>query len=458
MLKLSWMRPGSGGPPRARWIEEKDRSVTPSLQEVTPRRARIRAWRPSAAQVAVGGLLLFVALGLMACSGEDPRASSSGNQLQAAGESNAKPPGRVEDVQCQQFAAIPVALGPGESPTEKVSGELCARRDDLVPGATVQLLVHGATYNRDYWDFGVVDGTRYSYARDVAARGFPTFAMDEIGAGKSSRPPSEKITIQAAAHVAHQMVQALRAGDLGDVSFGKVITVGHSLGSVVVWEEAILYGDADGVIVTGAAHALTNAFLNLNAFYPASSDPLFSDQSLDPGYLTTVPGIRAEAFYDAPDADPEVIARDEQLKDLVAGPELGTGLPVVTSAATRAIQVPVLTILGDHDLPTCGPNSGGTFDCSSGAIVARQESPFYSPQARIRACVVPGAGHDLSLALNHRKQVADAVAWSSAFVGQRGRDGARELEQREYERWDESHGRLPLGCGGDPEANESSDR
>jgi hypothetical protein len=62
----------------------------------------------------------------------------------------------------------------------------------------VQLLVHGTTYNRDNWDFGVVDGTRYAYARDVAARGFPTFAMDEIGAGKSSRPPSGKITIEAA--------------------------------------------------------------------------------------------------------------------------------------------------------------------------------------------------------------------------------------------------------------------
>ena len=52
-----------------------------------------------------------------------------------------------------------------------------------------------------------------------------------------------------------------------------MITVGHSLGSVVVWEEAIPYGDADGVIVTGAAHALTTAFLKLNPFLAASRDP-----------------------------------------------------------------------------------------------------------------------------------------------------------------------------------------
>jgi hypothetical protein len=119
MLRMSWMRPGSGGPPRAQWIEEKDPSATPPLHEVAPRRARTRAWRPSAGQVAVGGLLIFVALGLVACSGEDLQPSSSSNELQVAGESNAKVPGRDERVQCQPFAAIPVALGPGESPTRR---------------------------------------------------------------------------------------------------------------------------------------------------------------------------------------------------------------------------------------------------------------------------------------------------------------------------------------------------
>lgn len=455
MLRLSWRKLGACGAPRALWVDENDTSATPSLLERDGPPDRERHWSPWTWQRAIGGLLLCLTLGLMACSPKDVQPASSGNGLQAAVPSDANVAGERDDgVLCSQFAAIPVALGPGDATTGTVSGELCARKGALLAGATVQLLVHGATYNRDYWDFGVVDGTRYSYARDVAARGFPTFAMDEIGAGKSSHPPSEKITIQAAAHVAHQMIEALRRGDLGGVPFGKVITVGHSLGSVVVWEEAILYGDTDGVIVTGAAHALTTAFLNLNAFQPASSDPRFSDENLDPGYLTTVPGIRAAAFYHPPDDDPAVIARDEQVKDLVAGPELGSGLPVVTSAATLAIQVPVLTILGEHDLPTCGPNSGGTFDCSSGAIVAMQEAAFYSPQARIRACIVPGAGHDLSLALNNERQVADAVAWSSAFVGQRRGDSERELDQRVDERWDESHGRLPPGCG----APESSNR
>jgi hypothetical protein len=86
---------------------------------------------------------------------------------------------------------IPVALAPGKPASDTISGELFATEDELVAGTTVQLLVAGATYTHDYWDFRTVDRRRYSYARDVAARGFPTFAFDEIGSGNSSHPPSD---------------------------------------------------------------------------------------------------------------------------------------------------------------------------------------------------------------------------------------------------------------------------
>jgi hypothetical protein len=140
------------------------------------------------------------------------------------------------------------------------------------------------------------------------------------------------------------------------------------------------------------------------------------------GYLTTRPGTRAGLYYSLPDADPAVIASDEERKDVVSASELNINdvLALVTTDATQAIQVPVLTILGEDDVPTFGPNTqGGNFDCSTGAAVALQEVPSYSPQARIHACVVPFSGHVVSLAINRRLQVADAVAWSSAFVGQR---------------------------------------
>jgi hypothetical protein len=276
----------------------------------------------------------------------------------------------------------------------KVSGELCATEAELDGGATVQLLIHGSTYSHDYWDFGEINGIEYSYARDVAARGFATFALDEIANGDSSRPPSDQVTIQSAAFVAHQIVQGLRDG-------------------------------------------------------PAANDPKFSASGLDSGYLTAVPGTRVELFYSAPDFDRAVLAADAARKDVVSGSEFA-GIPaLVGTNATLAIRVPVLNILGGNDATPCGPNpQGGSFHCSSGAAVATQEAPFYSEQARIHACMIPNSGHDVSLAIDHSLRVADTVAWSSAFVGQPSFSKGRQLENSDQTNnglpWNDG---LPWNCG-----------
>jgi hypothetical protein len=123
-------------------------------------------------------------------------------------------------------------------------------------------------------------------------------------------------------------------------------------------------------------------------------------------------------FYHEPDADPKVIAADERRKDTVSATELNTALGVLATKATRAITVPVLDLLGSHDFTTCGTSTTGTaFNCSSGRAVVTQEAPFYSAKAQLHACVIPGSGHDISLARNHGRQVADVLAWSRDFAG-----------------------------------------
>lgn len=122
--------------------------------------------------------------------------------------------------------------------------ELLAARSTNV---TVQLLIHGATYNRSYWDLpGTSNGVTYSYARDMAAAGFTTFVIDQIGAGQStmdpagSTIPSAGISIDVAAYVDHNAVLGLKGsaaappitGDSALPRFGKVIEVGHSGGSL----------------------------------------------------------------------------------------------------------------------------------------------------------------------------------------------------------------------------------
>jgi len=330
----------------------------------------------------------------------------------------------LTDVTCGRVT-VPVTIASSRSVVYTVSGELCATAFEKKAGTTVQVLIHGATYNYGYWDFDRIDGIEYSYARDVAAGGFATFAYDALGSGDSSHPPSDQLTIEAAADVAHQIVEALRAGFVGGVPFGRVVLVGHCLGAVVAWQEAIRYADVDGLIVTGAAHVLSGLLKAAEAFYPAVNDPAFAGSDFDKGYLTTAPGNRAALFYNDPESDPVGSASDEAFKDVVPAVQLTSSYRVVASAATLDIQVPVLTILGSDDLPC--RSSPKDFDCSSAAAVVAQEAPFYSLNARISACVIPGSGHAISLSPNHRLQALDAVAWSYAFIGQSGQSTGREL-------------------------------
>jgi pimeloyl-ACP methyl ester carboxylesterase len=359
-------------------------------------------------------------------------------------------------VSCQTYSqtgAVPASLQPttGQPLPYKIQGELCAAPWELQDGTTVQLLLHGATYNHAYWDFGTIDGIQYSYARDLAAAGFPTFAFDQLGFGQSSKPVSSLVTNEAAAYVEHAIVDGLRNASLVGIHFGKVIEVAHSFGSTTTWQEAISYQDVDGLIITGAVHHIVQASQATFAadIHAARVDPKFQDQSwalTDPGYLTTVPGTRGSLFYNTADADSNVIAADdnatpfsqetfvtEQGKDVVPSGAFGA-LQLVSSTATQAIHVPVLLILGSKDLFYCGPDANGmNFDCSSGTVIAQQEAPYYSPQAQLEACSVPNSGHDISLHYTFPVQEAASISWSYHFVGQNGHQSGS--------------GQLPPQCG-----------
>jgi hypothetical protein len=112
---------------------------------------------------------------------------------------------------------------------------------------------------------------------------------------------------------------------------------------------------------------------------------------------------------------------DEECKDVVSASELNINdvLALVMTKATLAIHVPAsrssVKIMHPpaaqiHRVPTSTASREPQSPC--------RRYPSIRAQARIHACVVPFSGHVVSLSINHRLQAADAVAWSSAFVGQ----------------------------------------
>jgi hypothetical protein len=313
---------------------------------------------------------------------------------------------------CSEHTLAVRLLDPGPA-TQTLSGTLCH------PGRnapdTVQLLVHGATYNRSYWDFPY-GGGYYSYVRAATAAGYATFDVDRIGAGSSSHPDSSQVTVAAGAVALHDAITALRSGAVGGHQFRHVIWVGHSFGSIHAWVEIARYHDVDALVITGALHRTNSAVLaQANALtYPAVLDPRFAGSGLDLGYLTTLPGARATLFYHPATADPAVVAVDEATKDTATAAQLGDGLPLALGqppdlAPSRLIDVPVLVVTGQDDALFCG---GDAADCSDPAAVRNQEAPYYPLARQLRIALIPGTGHDLALSTTAPLTDAVTLAWA----------------------------------------------
>jgi len=289
--------------------------------------------------------------------------------------------------------------------TGTIPGTLC-----VPPGArSVELLLHGYSYGQYYWDLPFEPET-YSFVRAANAAGFATLNVDRLGNVGSLQPLSLFVTLDNNASVAHQLVSALRSGELG-VAFENVVVVGHSFGSLIAYLEAGRFQDVDALVATGASHepnAVNIATRVVASSPPAILDPKFRGLLLDPGYVTTRPGARG-IFYEAADADPAVIALDEQLKQTGTLEDTLTTLPDFLLNASSDINIPTLTVNGSEEPFFCNGVAAG--DCSSSAALAASEQPFYGPDAQVEAIVVNGAGHNLALELGAAQTNTSIQEW-----------------------------------------------
>jgi pimeloyl-ACP methyl ester carboxylesterase len=296
---------------------------------------------------------------------------------------------------CEQVSFSVTIGGPLPGPY-RVVGELCTPK--RVKRGTLELLVHGASYNHGYWDFPFMPD-HYSYVRHANQAGFATLAIDRLGAGASDHPLGALVTVHASADTVHQIVTSLRSGSTLDangnpIQFDRIVLVGHSFGSNISWTEAGIYGDVDGVILTAISH-LTNppgaALIEADG-YPAQLDPLFANAGFPDGYLTSLPGTRGLTMYFLPGADPRVIAVDEATKDVVP-----VGLfsdQFTTYGLTQNIHVPVLNVDGDFDTLSCNLPS-----CTASGSLA-SEASNYPPDAHYKLVILPDSGHSINLHRN----------------------------------------------------------
>lgn len=311
---------------------------------------------------------------------------------------------RRSTVTCRDYQ-VPVALAEDEPARYRVATTFCV--PSFVRRPTVHVLISGASYGRVYWDFPYRPEV-YSYVKALTRAGYATLNVDRIGIGRSSRPPSESVTIESNAYVAHQLVGALRRGSIGNVRFDRVILVGHSLGVGITWVEAARYGDVDGVIVTDGMHTpASGLWVAIASFYPAQLDPRFDSEGHPPGYLTTLPGRRGALFYYEPGAEPQVIERDEATKETATAAELATLALSADGSVSRSINVPVLSVVGEYDRNFCD------IPCSDPSSPApSQESQYYAPEACLEIFIAPEAGHNINLHRSAPVWYRKAIEWS----------------------------------------------
>ena len=355
----------------------------------------------------------------------------AGSAIALPGAASADP---VPGVTCTE-SDVPVALLGESRPSQHLHTELCVPQGG---SDVVMLLVHGGSYSSEYWDFSY-QPEKYSMVRAMNAAGIATANVDRLGSGRSSHPLSALVTVDQSAHTLHQVVTALRNGDLGH-AFSTVVVVGHSLGSAVAEAEVARYGDVDGLIVTGFAGRL-NA-LQLVAILPAASvaalDPRFVGKVLDPGYLTTRAGSRG-VFYHTPQTDPGVIAHDDATKETFAVTEVASVAPAlapllarletpvcdqlpslcdspvgaIVLGASRQVHVPTLMVIGQQDTLVCG---GLGTDCSSAQTVKAEEVSLWPADACLGVRLLPDVGHNINLHLTGQDWFDTARQWTANLV------------------------------------------
>lgn len=258
----------------------------------------------------------------------------------------------------------------------------------------MDVLVHGATYDRSYWDSDFND-PQYSYVDRTLEAGRATFSYDRLGVGRSSRLPSTSVTMFADAYVVHQILEHFRP------QFRTINLIGHSYGSRIAQLETSEYNDADRLVLTGGLHAVGAALTKGEiALYPANQDPLFAGQALDSGWATTKPGATRAAFYYLPGADSSEIAYDDAHKSIVSVIQFQQGIAIgrvrPDSNVSNRITRRMLLVSGQDDRLACGL----ALDCTDTAAVKVHEQPYYTSAASLTVIIIPNTGHDIALHLS----------------------------------------------------------
>lgn len=305
------------------------------------------------------------------------------------------------------------------APSKEVSGTytIAARYcepEKNVPSRknTLQMLVHGVTYDRNYWS-GLgppgqqFNGTAYSWIDYASKQGYPTLSVDRICNGQSSKPNGLAVCqVPMNAEVLSQVIAAARAGKVAGRKFEKIVFVGHSEGSYIGNELAQLHpSDVDTYILTAYSPLLIlgafGTFLAGRLLPAGLIDPArFGSLALDPSYLITTSRSGTTGFFYFGRFRQEVSNRDYDTRMTVPLGEFATGL--LGTLPAPGFKGNLLALSGENDQISCARNPvdplfGYRGDCGTGdSSYIAQTGKLYPNAKDFAYKIVPSTGHDLN--------------------------------------------------------------
>jgi pimeloyl-ACP methyl ester carboxylesterase len=287
-----------------------------------------------------------------------------------------------------------------------ITGHLVGTAAELDAPAAVRAVVldiHGLGYGQHYWRFQSVAG--YDWTADLAARGIASVTVDRLGYGGSGHPAGTETCFGAHADMAHQVIQALRAGSYAmdggtGLRFARVGLTGHSVGGAIVQIEAYSFHDIDALLVLSFADLVPS----VRAFSALGASALRClGGGSPPGYA---PFGQNDADFQAlmfHDADPGVVAAATRLRNPDPCGDYGSAVTTIAADIlhVHTINVPALLAIGDHDV------------LFPSGTVERQKG-LYTGTSDVTAVSVANSGHALQLERSAPASAAATASWLCA--------------------------------------------
>ncbi|KAK3317949.1 Alpha/Beta hydrolase protein, partial [Apodospora peruviana] len=255
---------------------------------------------------------------------------------------------------------------------------------------TLEILVHGATYNKKMWS-GLGVGYDYNWQAHATSCGYHTLAIDRLSHSDDRDHPDPINVVQGSLHVevVHKIIDIIR-NDGGPLSrdFQNIVYVGHSFGTAIGVALAARYpNEVNAIIATGFSLTSNGTAMNSAVRLVPAAQVNRRFARLPLGYLCTEDEAGREEIFYSGFYDDSIVRHDYRRQDTATVGELcyfGYAGPAVRFVG------PVLAVTGENDQIFCEDE---TQSCEE-KLMAMLDVLFPS-SPELSYYVPPNTGHSL---------------------------------------------------------------